>query len=228
MGVPDSAKITMDSSINKHSIIEPTVTIGESETIAPYVVILGDVVIGDGVTIDSFVQIVGPVKIEEGAYIGPGTCINHTQVLYSDILERYYAPTSLITIGSDVMLGSNVHILPGENSTIIGDGTTIHSNVLLQGCEIGTNCLVQCDVCVAHAKIGNNTRILARSSVRGKFGEPPITIGHDSTIHEQTNIRTSCAPHSDLISLDYLLTGIPKHQAFRKYMELLKKINSDE
>lgn len=200
------------SDIHSTAIVAPGARLGTKVIVGPYCVIGPDADIGDGVQLMSHVSVDGRTKIGAGTIVYPFASLGHAP----QDLKYKGEPTELV-IGQRNQIREHVTInrgtVGGGGLTRLGDGCLV-----MNGCHIGHDCLVDSGVIMAsnstlggHVELGANAIIGGLSAVH-QF----VRIGRHAMIGGMTGVERDVVPfgmvtgnRAQLLGLN--LIGLKRH-----------------
>ncbi len=151
--------------------------------------------------IDPSTFVADTARVIGNVTIGPGSGIWFGCVLRGDV--------NSITIGArtNIQDATVIHVNPGDNRTVIGDGVTVGHMALLHACTLETGSFVGMKACVmdgavvetgamvaAGALVTNNKRIPAGQL----WGGQPARFMRHLTEAEKDHIEKSASSYADL------------------------------
>ena len=213
IGIKDTVKIGMNTSIGENAAIAHYVVIGENSQIGDNCQIHSGVVIGDNVVIANDVIIYPKVVIYSKVKIGNDCSLHSGCVIGSDGFG--YAPDASrhwhkipqvggVEIGNNVEIGANTTIDSGAlGATIIEDGVKIDNLVqIAHNVKLGAHTAVAALVGIAGGStIGKHCQIAGAAGITGH-----VSIADYTVIGGASNVS------KDIIAADIYSSGIPAFQ----------------
>ena len=193
-----SNKFTPDYTINKHTEISRSASLGKNVGVGPFTVIGDNVKIGDNVIIGSGTKISGStiigsnsivkdnISIYEDSIIGENTVINSGSVVGADgfgftTIEKVHHKIphiKKVIIGNFVEIGASCTIDRGSvKNTIIGDHCKLDNQIhIAHNVTVKEGCLL-----AAGVTVGGSTTIGSYSQIGGETAiGPHLIIGEES------------------------------------------------
>jgi UDP-N-acetylglucosamine acyltransferase len=151
--------------------LSPDAKIGKNVTIGPFTTIYGDVVIGDNTWIGNNVTIMDGARIGSNCRIFPGAVISG---IPQDL--KFQGEVTTAVIGDNTTIRECVTVNRGTKSK----GTTM----------VGSDCLIQCYVHIAHdCKVGDHCILSGYSGLSGEVVvEDWAILGGGSLVHQFVRI----------------------------------------
>lgn len=158
-------------------------------------------------------------KVDRLSYIGKPILISHPRNLklgqkcriYPGLRVEIVNDNSYITIGNNVSIGQNFHIVSYNNNLHIGSDVTISGNVLITNCdhayqqigqhileqplienetEIGDGCFIGYGAVIqAGTKLGKQCIVGANSVVKGVFPDYSVIVGAPGRVVKHYDIK---------------------------------------
>jgi UDP-3-O-[3-hydroxymyristoyl] glucosamine N-acyltransferase len=211
-GIDPRSAIAADCRMGKDVVIGPFVSIGPSARIGDRTVLMASVTVGEGAAVGADCLLHPGARLLERCEIGDRVIVHAGAVVGSDgfgFAEEGGGHLKIPQLGNviiedDVEIGANATIDRATfGSTRIRRGTKIDNLVQIgHNCDVGENCILVAQVglsgsvrlgrsvvfagqsgSVGHIRIGDRSRIGAKSAVTGDLPADSFVIGHPARDH---------------------------------------------
>ena len=213
-GIDPRSAIAPDCRLGTDVAIGPFVSVGPSARIGDRSVLMASVTVGEGATVGADCLLHPGVRLLDRCEVGDRVILHAGTVVGSDGFgfaedggEHLKIPQlGNVVIEDDVEIGANVTIDRATfGSTRIRRGTKIDNLVQIgHNCDVGENCILVAQVglsgsvrlgrsvvfagqsgSVGHVRIGDRSRIGAKSAVTGDLPAGSFVIGHPARDHRE-------------------------------------------